>query len=120
MPRNRKEPEALAARRRQLAEQERMLAEEMSRLRGALNPGNETMAEAARPEPPVWRLEEDGHIAERPVEPTAARRKALARQRQRDMIIFLVCFVVLLVVSGFFLWLFYTHYQSANALPASS
>ena len=117
MPRNRKEPEALAARRRQLAEQERLVAEEMSRLQGSLNPGEETMAEAPRPEPPVWRLEEDGHLAERSVEPTAARRKVLARQKRRDMVISLGWFILLLVVSGICLWLFYTHYESANALP---
>jgi len=107
---SRNEPDPLKARRQQLAEQERRLAEQMARLHHELEhgvapgPGDEVKPV----EPPVWRMEEDlpRRVA---VDPTAARKRNLARQRQRDRFVFFIFVAVLLVVAGIVLWVWKTH-----------
>jgi hypothetical protein len=87
----------LAQRQRQLAEQERLLSEKMSRLHHQLN-GGEPDGEAKSPELPIWRLEEDVPAPRRAPESLAQRRRALGRQRQQDMILFFVMMATLIVV----------------------
>jgi hypothetical protein len=107
MPWNRNDPDPLEIKRRKLAEQERLLAEQMSRLTQELHQSGEPIPEIIKPaEPPVWRLEEDVPHS-RAAEPVSARKRNLARQRQRDMIFFFVFIAVFLVVLGLFLWLAY-------------
>jgi hypothetical protein len=96
MPWNRNDPDPLEARRRLIAEQERLLAEQKKRLLDLLhNPAGVVGKKTA--EPPVWRMEEDPAHA-RPSDPTPARRRHLARQRQRDMVVFFICTLFLLIV----------------------
>jgi Flp pilus assembly protein TadB len=108
---NRNDPDPLEARRRQLAEQERQLAEQRKRLTEELQHSDEP-AVAQRGEPPVWRLEDDGPQT-RVAEPTSARRRDLARQRQRDRFLFIV-FGVFLIVVVIVLWVAYLHTISQN------
>lgn len=108
MPWNRNAPDPLDAKRRQLAEQERALSEQMSRLTQQLHHSGELLPEESKPEPPVWRMEDDGS-SQRAVEPTPARKRNLARQRQRDMILFFIFIAVFLIVAGIVLWLAYVH-----------
>jgi hypothetical protein len=113
MPWNRNDPDPLEARRRQLAEQERLLTEQRRRLTELLRPSGESPSANAKPiEPPVWRMEEDGPH-QRVAEPTSARKRNLARQRQRDMILVFGLIILLLIVLGIFLWLAHVH----NAIP---
>ena len=106
MPWNRNDDtDPLEIKRRKLAEQERLLAEQMSRLTEELHQSGEPVRQIIKPsEPPVWRLEDDHQRAS---EPTSARKRHLARQRQRDMIISFIFIAVLLVVVGIFLYLAY-------------
>ena len=114
MPWNRNDPDPIEARRRQLAEQERLLAEQMSRLTEELHSG-ETLPENSKPSgPPVWRMEEDSH-PHRVAEPTPARKRNLARQRQRDMILFFIVLGVLLLALGIVLWVWHTHSPSLGS-----
>ncbi len=110
MPWNRNEPDPLKARRLQLAEQEKRLAEQMSRLNHELKYGSEPPAsEANKPaEPPVWRMEDDVSSRTAP-EPTPARNRDLARQRQRDRFVFFICMGLLLIVVLIVLWVWKTH-----------
>lgn len=113
MPWNRNDPDPLEARRRQLAEQERHLAEQMSQLTEELNQAGEPIPEEIKPpEPPVWRMEDDA-LSHRMIEPTPTRKRNLARQRQRDMILFFICIGALLAALGIFLWL-HAHFLSSN------
>ena len=109
MPWTRNEPDPLKARKQQLAEQERQLAERMSRLNEELRNGGEPLAAGKNkvPEPPIWRLEEE--TSRRVPELASARRRNLARQRQRDMVVFFLCIVLLLVATGIFIWLWKVH-----------
>jgi len=111
MPWPRKEPDPLEARRRQLAEQQRHLSEQKKRLTERLN-SIPSSAGARRIEPPVWRREEDGPNG-RDAEPTPARRRNLARQRQRDMVLFFIFIIVLLIVLGVVIWVAYVR----NTIP---
>jgi len=105
MPWNRNDPDPLEARRRQLAEQERHLAEQMSRLTDELHHAGEPIPDEIKPaEPPVWRMDDDA-LSHRLVEPQPTRRRNLARQRQRDMALFFVCIVALVIALVIFLWL---------------
>ncbi|HUB66988.1 MAG TPA: hypothetical protein VL981_05840 [Candidatus Methylacidiphilales bacterium] len=98
----------LEIKRRKLQEQERLLAEQMSRLTEELHKSGEPLPEEIRPsEPPVWRLEEDGAHS-RVAEP--APRRNLARQRQRDKILFFVLVAILLIVLGLFIWSISAHH----------
>ncbi len=89
---NRKETDPLEARRRQIAEAEQRLLEQRRKLTEQLNGSSEPKSV----EPPVWRMEED--TPHRATEPAAARKRDLARQRQRDRILFFIFIVVLLVI----------------------
>jgi hypothetical protein len=106
MPWNRNDPpDPLEARRRQLAEQERRLAEERQRLHDELHGSGE---EAKPAEPPLWRMEDDSGN-ERAADPTPARKRHLARQRQRDMVLFFLFIAVLIIVFAIVLWVAYVH-----------
>ena len=109
MPWNRNDPDPLEGRRRQLAEQERLLAEQRKRLTEQLHGSGESSPGNAKPaEPPVWRMEEDGRH-ERVADPAPARKRNLARQRRRDMVLFFLCIGLLLVVLVIVLWVAHVH-----------
>jgi hypothetical protein len=104
---NRNDPDPLEARRRQLAEQERLLSEQRKRLTEELRQSGEpTPAKPA--EPPVWRMEEDGRH-ERVTDPAPARKRNLARQRQRDMVLVFGLIILFLIVVGIVLWVAHVH-----------
>ena len=106
---NRSDPDPLEARRRQLAEQERLLSEQRKRLTELLHQSGESLPANVKPaEPPVWRMEEDG-LPQRVAESTPARRRNLARQRQRDMVLFFVFIGLFLIVLVIVLWVAYVH-----------
>jgi len=107
MPWNRNDPDPLEARRRQLAEQERLLDEQRRLLTEQLHQAGESPS-AKPPEPPVWRMEEDGRN-ERVADPTPVRKRNLARQRQRDMILVFGLIILLLIVLGIVLWVIHVH-----------
>jgi hypothetical protein len=112
MPWNRTDPpDPLEARRRQLAEQERLLAEQRQRLHNELHGSGEDTKPV---EPPVWRLEDDGEH-ERAADPTPARKRHLARQRRRDMVLFFLFILVLIIVLAVVFMIAYVH----NTTPAS-
>jgi hypothetical protein len=112
MPWKRNDPDPLAARRRQLAEQERLLAEQSERLREQLQGAGDGASDPIkRAEPPVWRMEEDGRH-ERKTDPAPARRRNLARQRQRDMILVFGLIVLLCIILGIVLWVAHVHDSS--------
>jgi hypothetical protein len=114
MPWSRSEPDPLKARRRQLAEQERLLAERMSQLSQELQ-GDwaKTAGKKGGLEPPVWRMEDEATRYTSPETP-ALRGRALARQRQRDMMIFFLCTALLLAIMGLVFWLWKTHAHSPD------
>jgi len=99
--------------RRKLAEQQRLLAEQQARLEESLRQSDEPAPEPKPSEPPVWRMEED-HVSARPVGPTPARKRHLARQRQRDMIAFIIIFCVLLILFIIALWITYVRNTGPN------
>jgi hypothetical protein len=106
-PRDRDEPDSLRARRRQLDEQERQLAEKMSKLAQELrDPG--AAEKATAPEPPVWRMDEETSPQRAP-EMSSARRRNLARQRRRDKILFFLFIGLLLLATVIFFWVYQTH-----------
>jgi hypothetical protein len=103
MPWSRSEPDPIKAKRRQLAERERLLAARMAQLNQELHDGPAPV-EKKMPEPPVWRMEDETpKPAASDVVPGAPR--VLARQRRRDKVIFFLCiaflFVLILVVVCF-------------------
>jgi hypothetical protein len=106
-------PDPLEARRRQLEEQQRQLKEQRQRLQDELHGAG---ASPIKPvEPPVWRMEEDSG-PERIADPTPARKRHLARQRQRDMVLFFIFIIVLFIVLGIVVIVAYVH----TAAPASA
>ena len=112
---NRNEPDPLESRRRQLAEQERLLSEQRRRLTEQLRPNGETAsAQGKCAEPLVWRSEEDS-LPTRVAEPTPARKRNLARQTRRDMIVVLVLVVLLFIVLGLVLWVAHAHIAASGA-----
>jgi len=112
MPWTRNDPDPLEARRRQLAEQERQLAELRRRLTEQLHPSGESSSTVVKPaEPLVWRTEDDAQH-DRVIEPATARKRNLARQTQRDMILFFG-FALFLIVVMILLWIAYLHELSA-------
>jgi hypothetical protein len=113
MLRSRPEPDPLKARRRQLAEQERLLAERMSRLTQELNEDASAPVAVKKNEPPVWRLEEETAPRRAP-ETVAAPVRVLGRQRQRDMIIFFLCTALLVAICLLVAWLWKTHVPSGD------
>jgi hypothetical protein len=109
MPWNRNDPDPLEARRRQLAEQERLLAEQRRRLTEELLQSGEFSPANTKPtEPPVWRMEEDGRH-QRVAEPASARKRNLAHQRQRDMILVFGLIILLLIVVVIVFWVAHVH-----------
>ncbi len=117
MPRHRKEPDPLSGKRKLLADQERLLAERMAKLNARLaNNGEEETGPPRKPEPPVWRLEEDARPLPRG-EMSASARRGLAAQRQRDKVIFFITMAALLVVVLLVLALARAHL--AGSLPRS-
>jgi hypothetical protein len=116
MPWNRNDSDPIEIKRRQLAEQERLLAERMSRLTEELQQsGQPAPIDPKSAEPPLWRMEDDATAIHRIPEPASARKGVLARQRQRDMILFFGCIGLLLIAVIIFCWLFYTHYAPSTA-----
>jgi tetrahydromethanopterin S-methyltransferase subunit G len=114
MPWKSNSPDPIEHRRRQLAEMEKRLEEQRRKLTEGLQ-GSSAAKQAKAAEPPVWRLEESDGPLERSADPTPARRRHLARQRQRDMILFFICIGLLLIVVVIVL-LVYAH----NSGPAPS
>jgi hypothetical protein len=114
MPWNRNDPDPLEARRRQLAEQERLLAEQRQQLIEQLHQSGESAANDKPAEPPVWRMEEDG-LHQRAADPAPARKRNLAHQRRRDMILVFALIILFLIVLGIVLWVAHVH----SAVPVS-
>ena len=102
MPWRSNDPDPLEDMRRKLAEQERLLAEKMARLNEGLDPSGPPPSEVKPVEPPVWRLEEDHST-----EPLPVRKRNLARQRQRDMLLFFIAVGVLVIVVCLLIWVAY-------------
>ncbi|MCE0522700.1 MAG: hypothetical protein LV480_07295 [Methylacidiphilales bacterium] len=115
MPWSHNDPDPLEARRRQLAEQERLLAEQRKRLTEELLQSGDASPGNVKPvEPPVWRMEEDG-ARQRAADPAPARKRNLARQRRRDMVFFFILTVLLLLVLVVVIWVAYVH----NSAPVN-
>lgn len=111
MPWNRSDSDPIKARRRQLAEQEKLLAERMAQLNRELHAGPDAPEAKKAPEPPVWRMEDETQrsvASENP--PTAPR--VLARQRRRDKVIFFLCIAFLLALILVVAW-FWSHVHGA-------
>jgi hypothetical protein len=116
MPKNRDDSNPLEAKRRQLEQQERLLAQKRQELKEQLESRGAPAAAARIDEPPVWRME-DEHTDD-PAETSGVRPRHLARQRQRDMIVFLVCGVLLIVIVVL-VWVAWVHSSTpAAASPA--
>jgi hypothetical protein len=98
--------------RRKLAEQEKLLAEQMAQLKNEMSGSGHASGEA-KAEPPVWRMEEDSFSSHRSTDPAPVRKRNLARQRQRDMMLFFILIGALLVVVTIALWVAYVR----NAAP---
>ena len=114
MPWPRNDSDPLEARRRKLAEQERLLSEQMSRLTEELQHSGEPPPAEAKPvEPPVWRREEDG-LFHRRVDPAPKNKAPLARQRQRDRMLVFIAIGVLLIVVMIVLWIAHVHNGAPN------
>jgi len=92
--------------RRKLAEQERLIADEMSRLTEELQHADNPSPVVKPVEPPVWRKEEDG-LSHPGMDPAPRNKPHLARQRQRDMMLFFIAIIVLLVILIIVLWVAY-------------
>jgi len=116
MLRRRNDPDPLEDMRRKLAEQERIIARKMERISQGLDPDAPDPDEEKRAEPPVWRLEEDVH-AERPIEMLPARKRHLARQRQRDMLVFFIALGILIIVATVMVWVAYVHNAGSTTGP---
>jgi hypothetical protein len=115
MPWNRNEPDPIEDRRRQLAEQERLLAEHRRLLMEKLHPNGHGSAEAAKPAAPlVWRNEDESPVA-RDTEPTPARKRHLARQRQRDRLVVIGLTILFLIVVSLMIWVAYVHNTAASS-----
>src|ERR1700748_1657284 len=111
MPRRRNDPDPFDDKRRKLAEQERIIAEKMARISEGLDPdGPPTPPEPT--EPPVWRLEEDA--ASRPSDAPLPLKRHLARQTQRDMMLFFIALGVLIIVMTILVWVAAVH----NSAPS--
>jgi hypothetical protein len=110
MPKFRDDSNPLEAKRRQLEQQEKLLAQKRAELKAQLESRGEPEIAARVDEPPVWRMEEETH--ERDVEP--ARYRHLARQRRRDRAIFFACIALLLVVIAVLVWVMYVHAAAVN------
>ena len=105
MPKRRDDSNPLEAKRRQLEEQERLIAQKRDELKARITSGGAPPASARSEEPPVWRMEDEPH--EHELEPAPYRH--LARQRRRDMVIFFACIALLLAVIAVLLWVVWVH-----------
>jgi hypothetical protein len=117
MLRPRKEPDPLQGRRKLLAEQERLLAERMSKLHEKLARGGEEEDPndpPKPPEPPVWRLEDDVQRLPRNTAP-AVNKRVLNRQRRNDQILLCIMMVALIVVVLLVLAIAHSHLPGAVA-----
>jgi hypothetical protein len=110
MPKNRDDSSPLETKRRLLEEQERLLAQKRRALKQQLESGGAPEAAARVDEPPVWRMEDEPHA--RNMELSSARPRHLARQRQRDMVVFFACMGLLLIVIVVILWVAWIHKSS--------
>jgi hypothetical protein len=110
MPIFRDDSSPLEAKRRQLAQQERLLAEKRRQLKAQLESGAPRAA-AKMDEPPVWRMEDEHHAHRFNVTPAPARH--LARQRQRDRYLFFALGLLLMLIVVL-LWMAWIH----NSSPA--
>jgi hypothetical protein len=110
MLRPRKEPDPLHGRRKLLAEQEKLLAERMTKLHEKLarNGEEDPNVPPKPPEPPVWRLEEDVQRLPRNTAPSVNKR-VLNRQRRNDQILLCIMMVALIVVVLLVLALAHSH-----------
>ena len=108
MPWNRNDPDPIEARRRQLAEQERLLTEQRRLLTEQLHQAGESDAKVKPAEPPVWRMEEDAP-PQRAADPVPPRKRNLARQRQRDMVLVFGLIGLLLIILIVALWIAHVH-----------
>jgi hypothetical protein len=111
MPWNRPEPDPIKARRRQLADQEKLLAERMARLTHQLHDGSATKPKKAS-EPPVWRMEDEAQKSAAS-DPISGAPRVLARQRRRDKVIFFLCIALLLVLVLIVAW-FWNHVHAVG------
>jgi hypothetical protein len=110
MPWNRNDSDPIENKRRELAEQERLLAEQMSRLTEVLQQsGQPAPIDPKEAEPPVWRMEDDARAGHRVPEQLPARRGVLARQRRRDMLLFFFFIGLFIFVLIIVIWVFCTH-----------
>ncbi len=114
MPKKRDASDPLEARRRLLEQQEKLLAQKRAELKAQLETRGAPEAVVRVGEPPVWRMEEE-EPNERDIEP--ARYRHLARQRQRDMVVFFACIGLLLIVIAVLLYVVWIH---AAHQPVSS
>jgi t-SNARE complex subunit (syntaxin) len=117
MLRPRKEPDPLQGRRKLIAEQERLLAERMTKLHEKLARGGEEEDPNVPPKPPelpVWRLEEDVQRLPRHEAP-AVNKRVLNRQRRNDQILFCIMMVALVVVVLLVLALAHSHLPGSIA-----
>lgn len=99
-------------RRRELAEQQRLLAEQMSELEAKLEAEkNPKPAPPVEPGPPVWRLEEEQSFVrnEEPL-PVHKNKRVLRAQRQRDFKLFLLLAIPLALI---IIWLIHRLTQAA-------
>jgi len=106
---NRSEPDPLEARRRQLAELEKNLAEQRRRLLEQMQPFSPTTSEpVARAEPLVWRNEDDAPLPRAPSRSSGTTRTT-ARQTRRDMLVAVSLIILLLIILGLGLWIAHVH-----------
>jgi hypothetical protein len=111
----RNDPNPLKDMRQKLAEQERLLAEQMARLNDQLDPSGKRLSSKPA-EPPVWRLEEDVS-PQRVTGSTPVTKRHLARQTQRDMWLFFIAVGILLAVMIVFVWVAYVRNTAPNIGP---
>ncbi len=113
MPKKRDDSNPLEAKRRQLEQQEKLLAQKRAQLKAQLESGGapETAAATKAEQPPVWRMEDEPNDFDH----VPVRYRHLARQRRRDMIVFFACIGLLLIVIVVLVWVIYIHTAAAPA-----
>ncbi len=117
MPRRRNDPDPLEEMRQKLAEQERIVAEKLARIGQGLDPDPPDPVENKPAEPPVWRLEEEGHSHQAAEMMPTRNKRHLARQRQRDMLLFFIALGILIIVMSIVVWAAYFRDGSSTTGP---